>query len=158
MEHEGFRPYRSSWMCRSSCVDIRRDSRTACREAISILLAISASKGREKWTLLTADVQEAFLQGEIQDRGRVLYCCPPEEGAALQPGSLLLILKGVFGLKDAPRKWSEKICEVLVQVGLKKQRMCLGLFTLHSSAGVLSGVICLHVDDMLGTGVYYSVR
>ena len=30
--------------------------------------------------------------------------------------------------------------------------MCLGLVTLHSSAGVLSGVICLHVDDMLGTG------
>ena len=23
---------------------------------------------------------------------------------------------------------------------------------MHSSAGVLSGVICLHVDDMLGTG------
>ena len=30
--------------------------------------------------------------------------------------------------------------------------MCLGLFTLHSPAGVLSGVICLNVDDMLGTG------
>ena len=30
--------------------------------------------------------------------------------------------------------------------------MCLGLFTLHSPAGVLSGVICLHVDDMLRTG------
>ena len=41
---------------------------------------------------------------------------------------------------------------VLVQVGFKKQRMCLGLFTLHAPAGVLSGVICLHVDDMLGTG------
>ena len=26
----------------------------------------------------------------------------------------------------------------------------LGLFTLHSSAGGLNGVICLHVDDMLG--------
>ena len=30
--------------------------------------------------------------------------------------------------------------------------MCLGLFTLHSPAGVLSGVVCLHVVDMLGTG------
>ena len=29
--------------------------------------------------------------------------------------------------------------------------MCLELFTLHSSA-VLNGVICLHVDDRLGTG------
>ena len=30
--------------------------------------------------------------------------------------------------------------------------MCLGLFTIHSSAGVLSGVVCLHVDDVVGTG------
>ena len=30
--------------------------------------------------------------------------------------------------------------------------MCLDLFTLHSPAGVLRGVICLHVDDMLATG------
>ena len=30
--------------------------------------------------------------------------------------------------------------------------MCFGLFTLHSSASPLNGVICLHVDDMLGTG------
>ena len=29
---------------------------------------------------------------------------------------------------------------------------CASVFTLHSSAGALSGVICLHVDDMLGTG------
>ena len=42
--------------------------------------------------------------------------------------------------------------KILVQIGFKKQRMCLGLFTLHSPAGVLGGVICLHVDDMLGTG------
>ena len=136
-------------------LDIRRDSATACREAIGALLAISASKGREKWVQLTADVQAAFLKGEFQDKDRVLYCWPPKNGPTLprvQPGSLLLILKGVLGLNDAPRKWWEKIPKVLVQVEFGKQRMCLGLFTLHSSAGVLSGVICHHVDGMLGTG------
>ena len=46
----------------------------------------------------------------------------------------------------------EIISKVLVQIGFKKQRMCLGLFTLQSPAGILSGVICLHVDDVLGTG------
>ena len=55
-------------------LDIRRDSPTACREAINVLLAISASKGREKWALLTADVQAAFLKGEFQDKHRVLHC------------------------------------------------------------------------------------
>ena len=104
---------------------------------------------------LTADVQVTFLKGEFLDKDRVLYCWPPKNGPSLpgvQPGSLLLILKRFFGLNDAPRKWWEKISRVLVQIGFKKQRMCLGLFTLHSPAGILSGVICLHVDDMLGTG------
>ena len=70
------------------------------------MLAISASKGREKWVLLTGDVQAAFLKGECQDMDRVLYCWPPRSGPALpgvQPGSLLLIFKEVFGLNDAPR-------------------------------------------------------
>ena len=105
--------------------------------------------------MLTADVQAAFLKGEFQDKDRVLYCWPPKNGSSLpgvQPGSLLLILKGVFELSDALRKWWEKISKVLVQVGFKKQRMCLGFFILHSFAGVLSSVISLHVDDMLGTG------
>ena len=34
----------------------------------------------------------------------------------------------------------------------RKQRKCLGLFKLHSSAGILNGVIGVHVDDILGTG------
>ena len=65
---------------------------------------------------------------------------------------MLLILTGVFGLNDAPRKCWEKFSNVLVQIGFRKQRMCLGLFTLHSPAGMLRGVICFHVDEILGTG------
>ena len=127
-------------------LDVRRDSPTACREAINVVLAISARKVREKWALLTADVQAAFLKGEFA----TLKNGPALPG--VQTGSLLLILKRVFGLSDAPRKWWEKISKVLVQIGFRKQRMCLGLFTLHSQAAALSGAICLHVDDMLGTG------
>ena len=91
-------------------LDIRRDSPTACPAAISILLAISASKGREKWVLLTADVQAAFLKGEFQDMDRVLYSLPPRNDPALpggKPRNVLFILKGVFGLNDAPRKWQK---------------------------------------------------
>ena len=62
-------------------LDFRRESPTACREAIDVLLAISTSKGREKWALLTADVQAAFPKGESQDKDRVLHCWPPKNGA-----------------------------------------------------------------------------
>ena len=61
------------------------------------------------------------------DTNLVLFGHPAPPGVQL--GSLLLILKGVLGLNDAPRKWEEKISRVLVQVGFIMQRMCLGLFT-----------------------------
>ena len=65
-------------------LDIRRDSPTACREAINVLLAISASREREKRALLTADVQAAaFLKVEFQDTDRVLYWWPTKNGPSL---------------------------------------------------------------------------
>ena len=112
-------------------------------------------RDEEKWASLTADVQAAFLKGEFQDKDRVLYCWPPKKSPSFQEFSLAVrcfSLSGVFRANDAPRKWWEKISKVLGQIGFKKQRMCLDLFTLRSPAGILSGVICLHVDDMLGTG------
>ena len=111
-------------------------------EAISVLLAISASTGREKWVLLTADVQAAL-------RIKIESCTAGHRKTVPLSQELLPILKRSFLIQyDAPRKWWEKISTVLVQVGFRMQQMCLGLFTLHSSASVLSGVICLHVDDM----------
>ena len=55
-------------------------------------------------------------------------------------------------MNDASRNWWE-ISKVLVQIGIKKAtHVSWFFFTSHSSAGMLSGVICLHVDDMLGFG------
>ena len=50
-------------------------------------------------------------------------------------------------LVNGERRFPKYSC----QIRFKKQRMCLALFSLPSPTGVLSGVLCLHVDDMLGT-------
>ena len=76
---------------------IRRDSPTACSEAISVLLAISAGKGREKWVLLTVDVQAAFLKGEFESCTVATENSPALPG--VQPGSLLLIPKRSYGIE-----------------------------------------------------------
>ena len=36
--------------------------------------------------------------------------------------------------------------------GLESNECASAFFTLHPSAGVLSGMICFYVDDLLGTG------
>ena len=68
---------------------------------------------------MTADVKAAFLKGEAQDMDRVLYCWPSRNGPRLPnvaSGSLQLILKGVFGLHDAPRMWWKKVSGVLIDL------------------------------------------
>ena len=120
-------------------------------EAINVLLAISASKGREKLASLTADVQAALMKGEFQDKDRVLYCWP-RRTLMSSTWQSVAHLERRFWVERCTSQVVGKIPKVLVQIWFRKQRMCFDLFTLHPPAGVLSGVICLHVDDMLGTG------
>ena len=46
----------------------------------------------------------------------------------------------------------EKASALLVELGFVKHKMCLGMFMLYGSDGKLAGLICMHVDDFLGTG------
>ena len=107
-------------------LDIRRDHQTlVAKPSMSCWPSVPVKD--EKMGITDADVQAAFLKGEFQDEDRVLYCWPPKNGTALpgvQPGSLLLILKRVFGSNDAPRKWWEKISEVL-KLGLRSSECVL---------------------------------
>ena len=84
--------------------------------------------GWEKWTLLTADVQAAFLKGEFHDKVRVLYCWPPKNGSALpgvQPGSLLLILKVVFGSTGTRSSRVQKATNVLRPFHVTRSCRCV---------------------------------
>ena len=57
---------------------------------------------RRQWRLKTFDVKTAFLSGKDSDRA--LYFRPPKEGLpGVEEGSLIKIIKGVYGLKEAPR-------------------------------------------------------
>ena len=58
---------------RSQCGScIHRSRRAGHSLRLNVLLTISASTGREKYVLFTADVQGAFLKREFQDRDRVV--------------------------------------------------------------------------------------
>ena len=79
---EGIRSHCGSWIFPGRVIDILRDSPTGYREARNLLLAVSASKGREKWVLLTTD-EAVLFDGEFQEKDPVLYCWPPRKGPAL---------------------------------------------------------------------------
>ena len=78
---------------------IQRDSPTASKGAMRILLTIAASK---QWVIKTTDIKSAFLQGKELNRN--VYLKPPKESEA--PDGIIWKLKHcLYGLKDGSRQF-----------------------------------------------------
>eukprot|EP00959_Pyramimonas_sp_CCMP1952_P430568 9017837-Pyramimonas_sp.AAC.1 len=61
----------------------------------------------------------AFMQGEEQPRDKPLFMEQPPQGLpGLQPGQVLRIVKGIFGLATAPRQWWATLKNALLKVKL----------------------------------------
>jgi hypothetical protein len=80
----------------------------------------------------------------------------PKEGLPAVEGQkaiihlgVLQILKGAYGLADAPGLWYLRARELLEKCGFLELRVCRSVFVLRDSNKVLRGVVTLHVDDGL---------
>lgn len=52
----------------------------------------------------TLDCKTVFLTGKQHDRD--IYVRPPSDGLpGVPPGALLKLVKGAYGLREAPRLW-----------------------------------------------------
>ena len=106
---------------------------------------------RQRWKLQTFDVKTAFLSGK--DNDRELYFRPPKEGLpGVPPGSLIKIIKGVYGLKEAPRLWYLKAKETLVKCGWEELSCARAVFVKRDKSGKCCGMLVLHVDDACFAG------
>ena len=124
-----------------------------------------------KWQLWTSDVATAFLQGLPQERK--LWVKLPAEclkllGAA--EDTRMLLVKPVYGQLDAPRRWYLEAVRRLRGLGLRQHILDPCTFLVYEAvhggptgdpsepdvtflgSDRLCGMICLHVDDMLGAG------
>ena len=79
----------------------RTDAPVAPQVALYLLFSLAANFD---WPLGTFDVSDAFPTGKKNERK--LYVRPPREGIRGVPnGSLLELVKGVFGFPESPRLW-----------------------------------------------------
>ena len=121
----------------------RTDSPTSPQVAFHLLCSEAVQR---HWKLTTFDVKTAFLSGEQQERE--IYVRPPKDGLPGVPADALLQpLKGVFGLKEAPRLWylaARKKCE---EAGFEELRTAKSTFVIRNPDGSLAGILVLHVDD-----------
>ena len=132
---------------------LRTDAPTADAIGVNLVLVLCASN---KWVLQSGDVSTAFLSGVFDYRN--LYLRPPKEGLdGVNPGELLEMQKGVYGLCNAPRLWWRRLRQVLTQLGFAEMHMlpCVFVYWARDSSGErkqLMGLLAVHVDDMVVAG------
>ena len=124
----------------------RTDAPTAPQLAFHLLCSYAV---RRQWWLRTFDVSTAFLSGKAHNRE--IYMRPPTDGLpGVPPGSLLKILKGAYGLREAPRLWYLKAREVILSCGFEELATARACFVLRDKTKADSpfvGMMVLHVDD-----------
>ena len=124
--------------------NVQTDSPTVSKHAFRCFLSISSAK---HWSIESTDVKSAFLQGEPLDRE--VFIEPPPE--AKEDGVIWRLNKCMYGLRDASRKWYEKVKHELLTAGCIQCKLDPAVFTC-TSHGELRGIIALHVDDFLHIG------
>ena len=123
---------------------IRSDSPTAHKDTLKLALSIAAN---EEFEVISGDIKSAFLQGRCLDRD--VFVIPPAE--ANQSGKLWLMQKAAYGLVDGSRMFYLELKDKLERIGMKTVSGDPALFSYHQ-AGKLSGLVCVHVDDLLVLG------
>lgn len=134
--------------------ELNTEAPTAGKMSMFVALFLASQM---HWKLAAGDVEAAFLNGVEAKRG--FYFEPPRRGLDGVPeGSLIEIVKGVFGLVTSPRLWWEKLAEELRKIEVKVQGEVLRfehhpldpcLLLLRGEDGRLHGLLLTHVDDLL---------
>ena len=139
---------------------LERDSPTLGRDSRMIALQAIAS---HQWPVRSFDIKTAFLRGSRQD-GRILGIEPPAEMRELmhlQDNEACELLKGAYGLINAPLLWYTELKNALISLGFVMSPLDPCLFVLPKNQNAIAsqpheprihGVLGIHVDDGIGGG------
>ena len=111
---------------------------------LRILLTIAA---HEDWDLEQSDVTTAFLNADLDEN---IYMEMPEGLETGREDSVMKLNKSLYGLKQSPRLWHEKIRKWLTEFGLKPSPVDPCLFIMKRNGDTL--MLMLYVDDMIYGG------
>lgn len=107
---------------------------------VRIILALACCRG---WYVRQFDVKTAFLNGELDEE---IYMRLPE-GFQDARGQVCRLLRSIYGLRQAPRAWSKKLCDDLLSAGFRPLVHAESVF--RSTAPSPLVLIVIYVDDIL---------
>ena len=125
---------------------LRRDATTGSRMARHILFSIAAFF--TQWMLIAADIKVPFSNVQLMKKRNPLI--------PSLPGQLCRVLKGIFGLADAPREWWLRLSRAMEEHGWTRTLVdgaiwCLWV-TNEAGERTLEALVVAHVDDLLFAG------
>jgi hypothetical protein len=123
---------------------MKRPSLIAKMTTVIIVIATTTTKG---WSLHQMDVNNVFLHGDLQE---VYMEQPPGYVDQTRPNLVCRLKKTLYGLKQTPRTWSNKIGQYLVTSGFQTSNLDFSLYVKKTNHGIV--VIVIYVDDLIIIG------
>ena len=130
--------------------NLERDSPTLSKLSRNLLLQLCVPN---KWEIGSFDIKTAFLRGRADSR--ILGLEPPPELRAklgLHPQEVCRLLKGAYGLVNAPLLWFRELTKALGELGFVAAPFDPCCYILPDEHGQARGFIGVHVDDGLFAG------
>jgi hypothetical protein len=112
---------------------------------VRAIIVMEATKG---WSLHRMDVKNVFLHGDLQEEMYMEQ--PPSYVDQTHPNLVCRLKKVLYGLKQTPRAWSDKIGQYLVTSGFQTSNANFSLYVKKTNHGIV--VIGIYVDDLIITG------
>jgi hypothetical protein len=109
-----------------------------------IILAIIA---RYDWKIKSFNFISTYLNGEL-DENKEIYMQSPL-GYESEINTVKHLIKSLYGLKQARRKWYEVLVHVLANFNFQITVADLGVFCIHKNGHLL--ILAVHVDDCMLT-------
>ncbi|KAJ9553408.1 hypothetical protein OSB04_017453 [Centaurea solstitialis] len=121
---------------------------------VKTLLAVAAVKS---WDLAQLDVNNAFLNGELNEE--VCMSIPPgyqiQGNFAPHEVPVCKLNKSLYGLGQSSRQWYTRFSEFLIHVGFKQSYSDYSMF--YKGQGKNYVVVLVYVDDIIVSGPSSSV-
>ncbi|CAJ2640747.1 unnamed protein product [Trifolium pratense] len=111
---------------------------------IRTVLAVAAI---QNWHIHQLDVDNAFLHGDLDED---VYMKLPQGLQGTSTNQVCKLTKSLYGLKQASRKWYEKLSQFLTTIGYTQMLSDPTLFTKSTKDSFT--IILVYVDDIVLTG------
>jgi hypothetical protein len=117
---------------------------------ISSIRTILALAACHDWEVESFDFDGAYLNGELNSDEEIYMQEPPGYETKEGGPSVKRLLKSLYGLKQAGRKWYEVLSRTLANLAFRVSDADPGVF--RARIGEQSLILAVHVDDCIMTG------